>query len=103
MHETHLVNSVISKLKENDLKKVKLRLGRMHCRTDIFEELFKAQTKGSELEGMELEVEEVPVRINCKCGFSGRVNVMEHMHFVRCPKCNEIVDPATGNELELIY
>ena len=103
MHETRLVNTVISELLNKNVKKAKLRLGRMHCRADIFQELFKAHTKGTPLEGAELEVEEVPVKIRCKCGFTGRVNVMEHIHFVRCPQCNEIVEPLTGNELQIVY
>ena len=103
MHETHLVNKVIENLRGREIRKAKLRLGRMHSRADVFSELFAAQTKGTDMEGFELEVEEVPVKINCPCGFMGRVAVMEHVHFVRCPKCNGIVDPATGNEIELVY
>ena len=103
MHETRLVNSVVSELLERNLRRARLRLGRMHCRADVFGELFKAQTKGTPLEGMRLDIEEVPVKIRCPCGFVGRVNVMEHLHFVRCPHCNEIIDPLTGNELEIIY
>lgn len=103
MHETRLVNSVISEILDRNLKHVKLRLGRMHCRADVFEQLFRAQTKGTPIDKIKLEIQEVPVKIRCKCGFAGRVNVMEHIHFVRCPHCNEIVDPLTGNEIELIY
>jgi Zn finger protein HypA/HybF involved in hydrogenase expression len=103
MHENRLVNTVVSELLDRNLKKAKLRLGRMHCRADVFQELFRAHTKGTPIEGMKLEIEEVPVKIRCECGFAGRVPVMEHVHFVRCPQCNQIVEPLTGNELEITY
>ena len=103
MHETRLVNRVISELLDKNVSSAKLRLGKMHCRADVFRELFKAQTKGTPLEGMKLDIEEVPVKIRCECGFLGLVRVMEHVHFVRCPKCNNISEPLIGNELELVY
>jgi Zn finger protein HypA/HybF involved in hydrogenase expression len=103
MHETRLVNSIVSELLNRNLTEAKLRLGRMHCRADVFRSLFREQTRGTPLENMRLEVEEVPVKIKCKCGFQGNVSVMEHIHFVRCPECHDIVEPLTGNELEIIY
>jgi len=103
MHETRLVNTVIAEILNKNVRRAKLRIGRMHARADIFEELFKAQSKGTPAEGVELTVEEVPVKIRCQCGYTGHVRVLEHVHFVRCPHCNEIAEPITGKELEIIY
>ncbi len=103
MHETRLVNRVIAELLDKNIKQAKLRLGRLHCRADVFKELFKAQIKGTPLKGIELEVEQVPVKVRCACGFTGRVSVMDNTRLVRCPKCGEIVEPLTGNELEIVY
>lgn len=98
-----IVGRVIENLRGKGISQARLRLGRLHARADVFRELFAAKTKGTDMEGFELEVEEVPVKINCPCGFMGRVSVGDNVRFLRCPKCNGVVDPATGNEIQIIY
>ena len=80
---------------------VRIRLGKMRGSAKAFEEMFREHSRGTPIEGIGLEIEQVPVEVKCKCGFSGLVRVMEHLHFVRCPLCGKTADVERGNELEL--
>ena len=103
MHEQQSVQFVIEQLRRSGARKAKLKLGLMRGNPKSFTEMFSFQVKGTELEGVELEIKPVPVDIKCpKCGFEGTAAIIEHVHFVRCPKCNAICDVIHGNELELI-
>lgn len=103
MHEQQSVQFVIEQLKRTGAKKAKLKLGLMRGNPKTFLEMFSFQVRGTELEDVKLEIEPIGVEIKCpKCGFEGTVAIVEHVHFVRCPKCNEIADVVYGNELELI-
>ncbi len=81
--------------------KVRIRLGKMRGSAKGFEDMFREHTRDTELAGMGLEVESVPVVVKCSCGLEGPVKIMEHVHWVRCPVCGEIADVQQGNELEV--
>lgn len=103
MHEQQSVQFVIQQFKETGVKKAKLKLGLMRGDPKTFMEAFKFQVRGTELENVKLKLEPIGIEIKCpKCGFEGTIALMEHVHFVRCPKCNEIADVVFGNELEFI-
>ena len=104
MHEVESVRKVMSELKKSGKKKASLRLGRLKASPKVFAGIFRELTKGTGLEGFKLEIEEIPVEILCrKCGFSGKVKVIEHLRFARCPKCGKVADILSGNELRIIY
>lgn len=104
MHEFGSVQNVIQELRKMKPvpKKVKIVLGKMRGSAKNFEEMFREYTRETELEGIELEIEQVPVKIKCECGLEGLVRITEHVHFARCPKCGNIVDVLQGNELKII-
>jgi Zn finger protein HypA/HybF involved in hydrogenase expression len=104
MHEFGSVQKVIQDLKSIDPipRKVKIILGKMRGSAKGFEETFREYTRETELEGIEIEIEQIPVKIKCECGLEGLVRVAEHVHFVRCPKCGKIADVVQGNELKVI-
>lgn len=81
---------------------MKVRLGKMRGSARAFEEMFREHTRDTSLASIGLEIEQVPVEVKCSCGFNGNVRVMGHIHFVRCPLCNDIADVKTGNELEVV-
>lgn len=103
MHEFGSVHEAIKQLRSVQPvpTKVKIRLGKMRGSARTFEEMFREHTRDTELDGIGLELEQVPVEVKCSCGFSGTVKAMGHVHFVRCPLCNDIADVRTGNELEV--
>jgi Zn finger protein HypA/HybF involved in hydrogenase expression len=103
MHEFGSVQEAIKKLGQlrPAPRRVRIRLGRMRGSAKGFEEMFREHTRETGFEGIGLEVESVPVEISCSCGLSGLVRVMEHVHFVRCPKCGQVADVVRGNELEI--
>jgi Zn finger protein HypA/HybF involved in hydrogenase expression len=82
-------------------RKVRIKLGKMRGSSKGFEEMFREHTRDTELQGLSLEIEQVPVEISCSCGLEGLVRVMEHVHFVRCPKCGQVADVIKGNELDI--
>jgi len=104
MHEFGSVQKAIQDLRRirPTPKKVKIVLGKMRGSAKVFEEMFREYTRGTELEGIELEIEQVPVEVRCECGLEGLVRVSEHIHFARCPKCGKVADILKGNELEII-
>ena len=103
MHEFPAVQVVISEALrlQPTPKRIRVRLGKMRGHPKAFEEMFREHSRGTPIEGIGLEIEQVPVEVKCKCGFSGLVRVMEHLHFVRCPLCGKTADVERGNELEL--
>jgi len=103
MHELASVNEAIRRVMGiNPIpKKIIIRLGEMRGSAKTFEEMFREHSKGTPIEHINLKVESVPVDIACKCGFSGRVRVFEHVYFVRCPECGNIADVLNGNGLEI--
>jgi len=104
MHESESVKKVISELKRSNRKSALLKLGRLRANPKVFAGIFRELIKGTELEGFRLDIEEIPVEILCrKCGFSGKIKVIEHLHFARCPKCGKVADILSGDELRIIY
>jgi Zn finger protein HypA/HybF involved in hydrogenase expression len=103
MHEFSSVQEAMKRLRDIRPvpRRVRIRLGRMRGSAKGFEEMFREQVQDTELQGIGLEVESVPVEISCSCGLSGLVKVMEHVHFVRCPRCGQVADAVRGNELEI--
>jgi Zn finger protein HypA/HybF involved in hydrogenase expression len=105
MHEMKAVQMVFDELMHMEPKpsKVKIRLGRMKADPRVFRQMFKEFAVSLGFSDVEIKVEEIPVVAECKqCGFSGRLDVMEHVHFVRCPDCKKVADIVQGDELEIL-
>ncbi|UCD07386.1 MAG: hydrogenase maturation nickel metallochaperone HypA [Candidatus Aenigmatarchaeota archaeon] len=104
MHEFGSVQKAIQDIRKMKPvpKKVKIVLGKMRGSAKAFEEMFREYTRETELECIELKIEQVPVKIKCECGLEGLVRVTEHVHFARCPKCGQVADVLQGNELKIV-
>ncbi|MBU2520158.1 MAG: hydrogenase maturation nickel metallochaperone HypA [Nanoarchaeota archaeon] len=103
MHEQKSVQFVVEQLEQSGAKKAKLKLGLMVANPKTFKEIYDLQVRGTSLENVKLEIESIPIEVKCpKCGFEGTVAIIEHVHFIKCPQCNEIADIIHGDELELI-
>jgi Zn finger protein HypA/HybF involved in hydrogenase expression len=103
MHEFGSVQEAIRRLRQIQPapRRVRIRLGKMRGSAKAFEEMFRENIRDTELRGIGIEIESIPVEISCPCGLSGLVRVMEHVHFLRCPRCGQVTDPVRGNELEI--
>ena len=103
MHEFASVQEAIRRIRKMQPvpKRVKIRLGKMRGSAKGFEEMFREHSRDTDIENIELEVENVPVEIKCSCGLEGMVRVMDHVHFVRCPRCGQVADILRGNELDI--
>jgi len=101
MHEQSAVQTIIETLKTTNPKKAKIKLGMMRGEKSRILDIFKNQVQDTPLEQIKLEIEQTPVTSRCQCGFEGTVDIPGHVHFIRCPKCSKIIDPLTGNELEI--
>ncbi len=103
MHEFGSVQQAIRDIRkiQPTPTKVRIRLGKMRGSAKAFEEMFREHTRDTELMGLGIELEHVPVEIRCECGLEGPVRIMDHLHYVRCPRCGEIADVIRGNELEI--
>ena len=107
MHELSLVQSMMTIiLEERDrhglgaLKRVKVKNGALAgAVTDALTFAWEALTPGSELEGVELLVEDVPLRV--RCGACGVEFEPEDRHYMPCPSCGEFLGHTVlaGKEL----
>ena len=105
MHEMKAVQRLVEELMALDEKpeRIKVRLGRMTAEPRVFRQLFSEFSSSLGFSNVDIDIEEVPVIAKCdKCGFEGGVQVMEHVHFIRCPDCKMVADIVQGNELEIV-
>ncbi|RLJ06693.1 MAG: hypothetical protein DRP18_00100 [Candidatus Aenigmatarchaeota archaeon] len=103
MHEFTAVQKAINEIlgMEQRPKKVKIILGKIYGNAKNFKDMFREHTRGTPIENIDIEIEQVPVEIKCECGFSGTVKILEHVHFVRCPLCGKVADILKGDELKV--
>ncbi|MCM0756588.1 hydrogenase maturation nickel metallochaperone HypA [Desulfovibrio aminophilus] len=107
MHELSLVQSMMTIiLEERDrhglgkVSRVRLRNGALAgAVTEALTFAWEALTPGSELEGAELLVEEVPLRV--RCGSCKAEFEPEDRHYMPCPQCGEFLghEVLAGKEL----
>jgi hydrogenase nickel incorporation protein HypA/HybF len=105
VHELSLVSELVEECcRQADGNTVSIVKARC-CLPDLEEELqqgFVMLTTGTPLEGAVLEVEQVPLEVECSCGYAGEVEdagIVGHM-FV-CPSCGQ-VRPIHSALLELM-
>lgn len=102
MHESEGARLAAEKIITARAKHAKIRLGRMRGEKTRFLALVRELLAGSGFESIRIEVEPVDVCAKCSCGFCGKVEVHEHIHFVRCPKCGRVAEVTEGNSLQII-
>ncbi len=103
MHDIGAVQHIIEQLKGMKKKPGKLRieLGLMKGEPERVSQLFNEMVRGTELESVELDIVPVPVEIRCECGFSGKIEIKEHVHFARCPECGRIAEILNGDSINI--
>ncbi len=113
MHEYSVVSELISallpKLEEHAgrISAVILVKGELRILSDTaLKSAFELLARGTRLEGSELVIEPVEVRVRCRtCGYEGAADHVreESFHFsipiLSCPTCGAEVDVEAGREL----
>ena len=101
MHEFGAAKNVIDELLKTKPKKATIMLGAMISKKETFFEILKEHLIETELKDIELDIQEVPVLAKCACGFEGNIQIPNHVHFVRCPLCNNIAEVLQGDKIEI--
>lgn len=113
MHEysvaSELISALLPKLEEHAgrIRAVILVKGELRILSDTaLKRAFELLAGGTRLEGSELVIEPVEVRVRCRvCGYEGAVDHVseESFHFaipiLSCPDCGAEVDVEAGREL----
>lgn len=81
----------------------KIKLGHLMADPDTFRSLFKLFTQGTELDHVQLDIEDLAPKVSCDCGFSGEVTLPSHVRSASCPRCKKKVDIVQGKEFEIVY
>lgn len=118
MHEYSLAQSLLDGLFDylrehpvpGRIKKVHVRQGDLLVLSEwALREAWLILVAGTAVEGAELAIEKVPVRVCCpSCGYSGdaRYLVEEGWHMaipvLSCPKCGQRVEVLEGRELAIV-
>jgi hydrogenase nickel incorporation protein HypA/HybF len=92
------------------IKKIHLRQGELLVLShEALKEAWRIITEGTELEGSELEIERVPVRVRCPgCGYEGDAKYLAeegwHMRvpILSCPRCGARVEIVEGKDLAVV-
>ena len=98
MHEFSAVQHVLNELEKNP-RDIKVKLGTMKANKEVFLSTLKEMRRGTDLESIRIEAEEIEAKGKCSCSFEGKIEVPGHVHFLRCPKCGEVCETVKGNEL----
>ena len=106
MHELSLITNIFQQALEAKAKKVSVTLGALKgVPKQQFTEMFRELAEGTEIEGADLEVREVPLTIRCACGHGEEIQDVPHIHHAvldwPCPKCGKAAEIVTGNEMEI--
>ena len=109
MHEVSIASNifkiVLNELKNQEpfpvLRKVRLKISQLTAVVpEALDFAWTAITKGTELEGSELEIEEIPILLKChSCGVKFNI---DNPIFI-CEKCNsKETELLSGDELDLV-
>jgi len=108
MHEGHFTEQIVEaiikevgKYPAARVQRVKVSVGEMyHLEPESVKEHFLAMTAGTALGGAVLELDEIPVKINCRtCGLDGPV---EDHHLMMCAGCGSTdVGVMAGDVVEI--
>ncbi len=84
-----------------------IKINSSMCEPRQFQTLFDYFTKGTILERIDLQVEELNTYVNCSCGYRQDFQEDGHAGYTRCPRCGkfaevkdrpyELVKPNPGN------
>ena len=102
MHETAAAKKIADEIIQKNAHHSTVRIGKMYGNKERFLELVKEFLCETPFEDALINAEEVDVVAKCGCGFSGKIDVREHIHFVRCPKCGKVAEIIAGNSIELL-
>lgn len=78
-----------------------VRINNHLCEPERFEQLFNHFSRGTLLERIELEVGDLPTKLECSCGYQEKVENPDHKGYSRCPSCGQFAN-VKDNEYQLV-
>ncbi|MFP4038623.1 MAG: hydrogenase/urease maturation nickel metallochaperone HypA [Candidatus Nanohaloarchaea archaeon] len=69
-----------------------IRINSSMCDPRRFQTLFNHFTKGTVLERIDLEVDELNTYVDCSCGYTKNFEGEEHSGYTRCPRCGKFAE-----------
>ena len=105
MHEFKTIEEIYNTLIRMDTipERVYIKLGKLKGNSEFVKFALESMLKNTPFEKMRMEFIEVKPSIRCvRCGFSGEIEVPDHVDFVRCPFCNSVADVVEGNTVEIL-
>ncbi len=96
------VLDVIEELSESGcVKGFRMRLGEGLMNSDSFSRIFNRFAEGTIFEDIDMEVEEVPVRYGCECGYVRNLSALSGGSS-NCPRCGNDLEVVEGFDYELL-
>lgn len=105
MHELRPIYQTIEKinsLRENGKKNFTVRVPSSHD-IDEFESMLKQMIKHYEIP-VKVDVMEVPIEIECRCGYKGeaKVHKISFSTIIFCPACKKRARILSGKRIEIV-
>jgi len=77
-----------------------IRVNENLCEPEQFEHLFNYFSQGTLFERIDLEVDSMPTRLKCVCGYTEDIG-SDHKGYGRCPSCGQFAN-VEAEEYKLI-
>lgn len=108
MHELALARSLVeliddyaSEKSDTCVARIHVRLGQLSAMTRALYFCFGSVSRGTRCQGAELDIEEVPLTVNCE--FCNEVKAPSGRYNFRCPDCGRPTPTiVTGREMQLV-
>jgi Zn finger protein HypA/HybF involved in hydrogenase expression len=70
----------------------KIKINDSMCDPEQFKTLFNYFTKGTILERIDLQVDELNTYVDCSCGYQNEFEEEDHAGYTRCPRCGKFAE-----------
>ena len=101
MHDTIIARKIIEEAESHGIvKKIHLEIGEI-ASVPAKELVACLET----ITNWRITCKEIVSIVRCKCGYNGRVKIIERGHdfcLIECPECQSLPEIASGNEIKLI-
>jgi Zn finger protein HypA/HybF involved in hydrogenase expression len=69
-----------------------IKINSSMCDPNQFQALFNHFSKGTILERIDLQVDELSTYVDCSCGYSQNFEEEDHAGYTRCPRCGKFAE-----------
>lgn len=69
-----------------------IKINSSMCEPNQFKALFNHFTRGTVLERIDLEVDDLQTHVDCSCGYKQEFKEDDHAGYTRCPRCGKFAE-----------